>query len=96
MQMNCSAMWIWLYASVTPQNWHLADDRDHTTIYMMSLWKCTTKRLVHVATCTRCRWNQGSNITQVHDGTHKRIYNITAKTPWVKISKYTYKDPNHT
>jgi hypothetical protein len=27
--------------------------------------------------------------TQVHDGTHKRIYNITMKTPRVKISKYT-------
>jgi hypothetical protein len=37
-----------------------------------------------------------ATVTQVHDGTHKRIYNITAKTPRVKISKYTYKDPNHT
>jgi hypothetical protein len=33
---------------VTPQNRHLADYSDHATIYMMSLWKCTTKRLVHV------------------------------------------------
>jgi hypothetical protein len=37
---------------VTPQNRHLADDSDHATIYMMSLWKRTTKRLVHVGACT--------------------------------------------
>jgi hypothetical protein len=46
---------------VTPQNRHLADYSDHATIYMMSLWKRTTKRLVHVTTCTRCGWNQGNN-----------------------------------
>jgi hypothetical protein len=46
---------------VTPQNRHIADYSDHATIYMMSLWKRTTKRLVHVGTCTRCGWNQGSN-----------------------------------
>jgi hypothetical protein len=40
------------------QNRHLADYSDHATIYMMSVWKRTTKRLVHVATCTRCEWNQ--------------------------------------
>jgi hypothetical protein len=37
---------------VTPQNRHLADYSDHAAIYMMSLWKCTTKRLMHVAACT--------------------------------------------
>jgi hypothetical protein len=30
-----------------------------------------------------------ATVTQVHDGTHKIIYNITTKTPRVKISKYT-------
>jgi hypothetical protein len=39
-------------ADVTPQNRHLADYSDQATIYMMSLWKRTTKRLVHIATCT--------------------------------------------
>jgi hypothetical protein len=37
---------------VTPQNRHLADYSDQATIYMMSLWKRTTKRLVHVGACT--------------------------------------------
>jgi hypothetical protein len=34
-----------------------------------------TKQNMHITTYTLCGWNQGSNITQVHDGTHKRIYN---------------------
>jgi hypothetical protein len=85
-----------ILVGVTPQNRHLADYSDHATIYMISLWKRTTKRLVHVAACTWCGWNRVATVTQVHDGTHIRIYNITTKTPWVKISKYTYKDPNHT
>jgi hypothetical protein len=38
--------------AVTPQNRHLADYSDHATIYMMSLWKRTTKRLVHIVACT--------------------------------------------
>jgi hypothetical protein len=38
--------------AVTPQNRHLADYSDHATIYMMSLWKRTTKRRVHVGACT--------------------------------------------
>jgi hypothetical protein len=46
---------------VTPQNRHLADYSDQATIYMMSLWKRTSKPLVHIATCTWCGWNQGSN-----------------------------------
>jgi hypothetical protein len=46
---------------VTPQNWHLADYNDHAIIYMMSLWKRTTKHNMHVATHTLCGWNQGSN-----------------------------------
>jgi hypothetical protein len=33
---------------VTPQNLHLADYSDHATIYMMSLWKGITERLVHI------------------------------------------------
>jgi hypothetical protein len=41
-----------LWCFVMPQNWHLGDYSDHATIYMMSLWKRTTKRLVHVTTCT--------------------------------------------
>jgi hypothetical protein len=53
-----------------------------------------TKRNVHVATYTLGGWNQGSNITQIHDGTHKRIYNHKDSTS--QESKYTYKDPNHT
>jgi hypothetical protein len=76
-------------ALVMPQNRHLADYSNQATIYMMSLWKRTTKRLVHVVACTRCGWIQVATVTQVHDGTHKRIYNITTKTPRVKISKYT-------
>jgi hypothetical protein len=40
------------FITVTPQNRHLTDYSDHATIYMMSLWKRTTKRLVHVTTCT--------------------------------------------
>jgi hypothetical protein len=41
----------WLL-DVTPQNRHLADYSHHATIYTVSLWKRTTKRLVHVASCT--------------------------------------------
>jgi hypothetical protein len=37
---------------VTPQNRHLVDDSASATIYTISLWKRTTKRLMHVATCT--------------------------------------------
>jgi hypothetical protein len=33
---------------VMPQNWHLANYSNHATIRMMSLWKRTTKRLVHM------------------------------------------------
>jgi hypothetical protein len=53
----------------------------------------------HQAKCARrytlSGCNQDSNITQVHDWTHKR-YIIQ---PWrlrESRSKYTYKDPNHT
>jgi hypothetical protein len=38
--------------AVMPQNWHLADYSDQATIHMMSLWKRTTKCLVHVGACT--------------------------------------------
>jgi hypothetical protein len=34
-------------------------------------------------------------VTQVHDGTHKRIYN-NHEDSMIQESKYTYKDPNHT
>jgi hypothetical protein len=63
------------YYIVTPQNRHLANYSNHATIRKMSLWKRTTKQNMHVATYTLCGWNQDSNIAQVHDGTHKRIYN---------------------
>jgi hypothetical protein len=33
---------------VTPQNWHLVNYSNHATICTMSLWKRTTKRLVHM------------------------------------------------
>jgi hypothetical protein len=60
---------------VTPQNRHLADYSDQATIYMMSLWKrppsiiCTSK-YTHYAGGIIV-----ATVTQVHDGTHKRIYN---------------------
>jgi hypothetical protein len=60
---------------VMPQNWHLANYSIHATIRTLSLWKRTTKQNMHVSTYTLCGWNQDSNVTQVHDGTHKRIYN---------------------
>jgi hypothetical protein len=60
------------YGNVTPQNRHLANHSNHAIIRTMSLWKRTTKQNMHVATYTLCGWNQGSNIAQVHDGTHKR------------------------
>jgi hypothetical protein len=50
---------------------------------------------VHVATYTLGGWNQGSNITQVHDGTHKKIYNITTKTPRVKIQIYIQRSKSY-
>jgi hypothetical protein len=37
---------------VTPQNWHLANYSASATTYTMSLWKRTTKRIMHVAACT--------------------------------------------
>jgi hypothetical protein len=64
---------IYASKSVMPQNRHLADYSNHATIYMVSLWKRTTKRLVHVGACTWCGWNRVAIVTQVHDGTHKRI-----------------------
>jgi hypothetical protein len=80
---------------VAPQNWHHADDSEHATIYMMSLWKCTTKRLVHVATCTRCGWNRVATVTQFTMEPTKE-YIITTKTPRIKNPNIQYKDPNHT
>jgi hypothetical protein len=74
---------------VTSENRHLADYSASATIYTMSLWKRTTKRLVHVAACTWCGWNRVATVTQVHDGTHKRIYNRTMKTPTSQEYKYT-------
>jgi hypothetical protein len=74
--------------TVTPQNRHLTNYSNHATIRTMSLWKCTTKQNKHVATYTLCGWNQGSNIAQVHDETHKRIYSTTAKTPTSQEYKY--------
>jgi hypothetical protein len=58
---------------VTPQNRHLADYSDQATIYMMSLWKRTTKRLVHVQHARDAGGIKVATVTQVHDGTHKRI-----------------------
>jgi hypothetical protein len=59
---------------VTPQNRHLAYRSDQATTRTVSLWKrppgimCTSKH-------TLCGWNRVATVTQVHDGTHKRIYN---------------------
>jgi hypothetical protein len=84
------------WGGVTPQNRHLVDYSDHATIYMMSLWKrppgiMRTSKNTHYAGGVKV-----ATVTQVHDGTHKRIYNITAKTPRVKNPIIQYKDPNHT
>jgi hypothetical protein len=46
---------------MTPQNRHLGDYSDQATIYVMSLWKRTTKRNMHITTYILCGWNQGSN-----------------------------------
>jgi hypothetical protein len=69
---------------VMPQNRHPANYSNHATVRTMSLGKRTTKQNMHVATYTLCGWNQDSNFTHVHDGTHKEC-NTTAKTPRVKI-----------
>jgi hypothetical protein len=66
---------------VMPQNRYLADYSDQATIYMMSIWKRTTKRLVHVQHARDVGGIKVATVTQVHNRTHKRIYNITAKTP---------------
>jgi hypothetical protein len=50
---------------------------------------------MHVATYTLCGWNQGSNVTQVHDGTHKEYINTTAKTPRVKIQIYIQRSKSY-
>jgi hypothetical protein len=75
---------------VTPQNRHLADDSASATIRTMTLWKRTTKRLVHVQHARDAGGIKVATVTPVHDGTHKRI-NTTTKTPRVKISKYNTK-----
>jgi hypothetical protein len=49
----------------------------------MSLWIRTTKRLVHMQHARDAGGIKVATVTQVLDGTHKRIYNIT-KTPRVK------------
>jgi hypothetical protein len=58
---------------VTPQNRHLANYSSHATIRTMSLWKHTTKRLVHVQHARDAGGIKVATVTQVHDGTHKRI-----------------------
>jgi hypothetical protein len=55
----------------------------------------TTKQNVHVATYTLGGWNQGSNITQVHNGTHKRIYNITTKLHDSRIQIYLQRSKSY-
>jgi hypothetical protein len=50
---------------------------------------------MHVATYILCGWNQDSNIAQVHNGTHKIIYNITTKTPRVKIQIYIQRSKSY-
>jgi hypothetical protein len=59
---------------VTPQNRHLAYRSDHATTRTVSLWKrppgimCTSKHTHYAGGIKVAR------VTQVHDGTHKRIY----------------------
>jgi hypothetical protein len=55
-------------------NRHLANYSDHATIYMMSFWKRTTKHLVHIRHARDAGGIKLATVTQVHDGTHKRIY----------------------
>jgi hypothetical protein len=62
-----------IFHTVMPQNRHLADYSDQATIYMMSLWKRTTKRLMHVQHARDAGGIKVATVTQVHDGTHKRI-----------------------
>jgi hypothetical protein len=80
---NITVTYGYMSQSMTPQNRHLADHSDHATIYMMSLWKRTTKRLVHVQHARDAGGIKLATVTQVHDGTHKQ-YIITTKTPRVK------------
>jgi hypothetical protein len=80
---------------VTPQNRHVVNYSNHATIRMMSVWKRTTKRLVHVQHARDGGGIKVATVTQVHDGTHKRIYN-NHEDSTSQESKYTFKDPNHT
>jgi len=86
---------IFAYITITPQNRHVANYSNHATIRMMSVWKRTTKRLVHVQHERDAGGIKVATITQVHDGTHKRIYN-NHEDSMSQESKYIYKDPNHT
>jgi hypothetical protein len=72
---------------MTPQNGHLANYSNYATIRMMSLWKCTTKNLVHMQHACNAG---GINVVTLHKFTNpQRIYNITTKTPRVKIQIHT-------
>jgi hypothetical protein len=63
---------------------------------MMSLWKRTTKRLMHVATYTWYGWNQGSNsYTSSRWNPQKNIYNISTKTSRVKIQIYIQRSKSY-
>jgi hypothetical protein len=73
---------------VTPQNWHVANYSNHATIRMMSVWKRTTKRLVHVQHARDVGGIKVATVTQVHDGTQKRIYN-NHEDSMSQESKYT-------
>jgi hypothetical protein len=55
---------------------------------MMSLWKRTTKRLVHVQHARDAGGIKVATVTQVHDETHKRIYN-NHEDSTSQESKYT-------
>jgi hypothetical protein len=77
---------------VTPLDRHLADRSAHATTHRVSLWKrppsiiCTSKYTYYAGGI------KVATVTQVNDGTHKRIYN-NHEDSMRQESKYTYKDP---
>jgi hypothetical protein len=80
---------------VTPQNRHLANYSNHATIRTMSLWKRTTKQVVHMQ---HARDAGGIKIVTLHKFTMEptKEYIVQPRRLQRVKNTNTYKDPNHT
>jgi hypothetical protein len=80
--------------SVTPQNRYLANYSNHATIRTMSLWKRPPSKM---CMSQHTHYAGGIKVVTLHRLTMEptKIYNITAKTPRVKIQIYIQRSKSY-